>query len=69
VQTGDFDKWLDEEWLKLHSDIRREKPELAYRELTSLIRKRTKQQVEADVKETIKIVTWDPDAEQDADQS
>ena len=59
VQTGDFDRWLDEEWLSLHTEIRREDPKEAYRQLTSLIRKRIKQQVEADVKEQITVKMWE----------
>jgi len=37
--------------------------------LLEFFKSKKSQKIEADVKETIQIVTWDPDAEDDADQS
>ena len=59
----DFRLLTNEILNELHTRI----DDMKDRDLISFFGKLTPQKIEADVKETIKIVTWDPDAEKNAD--
>ena len=63
VDTGDFEAWLAQEWLHIHQCVKQKDLKEVYRQLSGMMKRRMKQKVEADVKETIIIQSWDPDAE------
>ena len=47
LQTGLFEQWLREEWLRLHNIIIQHNPVEAYRQLTKLLGKTLVQRIEA----------------------
>jgi len=59
VNSGLFETWLKEEFLRLHADIIHEDPTEAYRQISKLVGRtlihRIEQQVEIDKRETVNI--------------
>ncbi len=64
VNSGDFETWLKEEWLRLHNQVIHEDPVEAYRNVSKLISRMItqRQELKADITERqIKIVRmWQP---------
>ena len=54
IESGDFETWVKEEWLRLHPQIIEKYPTLAYKELTRLIGKMVTKRVEAHTVEEIR---------------
>lgn len=47
VDSGQFETWIKEEWMRLHNIIVHEDPVEAYRQITKLVRRMVTQKVEA----------------------
>jgi len=61
-QSGDFEDWIKEEWLRLHLLIQQKDPVIAYREITRLLGKTLTQKVETALtqKEPFVVKLWKP---------
>jgi len=66
-QSGDFEDWIKEEWLRLHILIQEKDPVIAYKEITRLLGKTLTQKVETALtqKEPFVVKMWKP--KEDAD--
>ena len=67
-QSGDFEDWIKEEWLRLHLLIQQKDPVIAYREITRLLGKTLTQKVETALtqKQPFVVKMWKP--EKDAEK-
>ena len=73
VQSGDFERWLREEWLRLHAIIINQNPEEAYKQLSKLLGKTLVRRIEAKTEITggekpIIIKMWKPKFEEQNNQ-
>ena len=62
-QSGDFEDWIKEEWMRLHLLIQKQDPVIAYREITRLLGKTLTQKVETALtqKEPFVVKMWKPE--------
>ena len=60
LNTGDFETWLKEEWVRLHNMIIHENPTEAYRQVTKILGRMVTRKVEAHSIEEIREIklTW-----------
>lgn len=64
AQSGGLEKWLQQEWMKIHGKIADEDPKEAYRQLTKLLSKTLTQRVKAEVEGgMITVKMWQPPKE------
>lgn len=50
LESGDFEAWIKEEWIRLHGKIVTENPDLAYKEITRLVAKMVTRKTETEMK-------------------
>jgi len=61
LNTGDFETWLKEEWVRLHNMIIHENPTEAYRQVTKILGRMVTRKVEAHSIEEIREIklSWE----------
>ena len=59
LESGDFELWIKEEWIRLHNIIIHDNPEEAYRNITKLVAKMLTQKLEKKVEITEKKIDVD----------
>lgn len=64
AQNGGLEKWLQQEWMKIHGKIADQDPIEAYRQLTKLLSKTMTQRVKAELEGgIITVKMWQPPKE------
>lgn len=66
AQSGGLERWLQQEWLKLHGKITSEDPKEAYRQMSKLLSKTMTQRVKAEIEGgMITVKMWRPSKEKE----
>lgn len=68
IESGDFETWIKEEWLRLHNQIIHDSPALAYKEISRLVGRMVTRKAEiksehTEKKQVLHLHMWKPKIE------